>query len=109
MIARTWRAQASPGTADAYAAHFAGSVVPALAALPGHRGAKLLRREVDGRVEFLAVTFWESRAAIEAFAGKDIGRAHVEPQGRAALSAFDDFADHYEVAVTSAGVADKCP
>lgn len=109
MIARIWRAQAAPDKADAYAAHFTGSVVPALTALPGHRGATLLRREVDGRVEFLAITFWESRAAIEAFAGKDVRQAHVEPQGRAALTAFDDFADHYEVAVTSAGATGKYP
>jgi hypothetical protein len=35
---------------------------------------------------------------IEAFAGKDISRSHVEPEGQAALESFDDFADHYEVA-----------
>lgn len=109
MIARTWRGQASPDKADAYAAHFTRSVVPALQALAGHRGATLLRREVEGGVEFLAVTLWESRAAIEAFAGQDIGRAHVEPAARAVLSAFDDFADHYEVTFTSVGAADTCP
>jgi heme-degrading monooxygenase HmoA len=109
MIARTWRARAVPEKADAYAVHFTSSVVPALKSLAGHRGVFLLRREVDGRVEFLAMTLWESRTAIEAFAGKDIGRAHVEPEGRAALSSFDDFANHYEVAFTSVDAADKCP
>jgi heme-degrading monooxygenase HmoA len=109
MIARTWHAQALPEKADAYSAHFNESVVPALKGLPGHRGAFLLRREIDGRVEFMAMTLWESLASIEAFAGKDIGRAHVEPEGRAALSTFDDFANHYEVAVTSFDAADKYP
>ena len=109
MIARTWRAQAVPEKADAYAAHFTSSVVPSLQGLAGHRGALLLRREVDGRIEFLAMTLWESRASIEAFAGKDISRTHVEPEGRAALSSFDDFADHYDVAFTSVDAADKCP
>jgi heme-degrading monooxygenase HmoA len=109
MIARTWHAQASPEKADAYATHFKSAVVPALKSLAGHRGAFLLRREIDGRVEFLAMTLWESRASIEAFAGKDIGRAHVEPEGRAALSTFDDFANHYEVAFTSFDAADKYP
>jgi heme-degrading monooxygenase HmoA len=109
MIARTWHAQASPGSADAYAAHFTGTVVPALKRLAGHRGASLLRREVDGHVEFMALTLWDSRASIEAFAGKDISRAHVEPEGQAALSSFDDFASHYDVAFTSAGAADKYP
>jgi heme-degrading monooxygenase HmoA len=109
MIARTWHARAAHEQADAYAAHFADSVVPSLRSLAGHRGAFLLRRELDGAIEFVAITLWESRASIEAFSGKDISRAHIEPEGRAALSSFDDFADHYDVAFTSADAADKCP
>lgn len=102
MIVRTWRARATPDKVGAYQEHFIGSVVPSLKALDGHRGAWLLRRENEGQVELLALTLWESRASIEAFSGKDIGRAHVEPQGRAVLASFDDFADHYEVAFRSA-------
>jgi heme-degrading monooxygenase HmoA len=98
MIARFWRGQAA--NADTYPRHFAESVAPSLRNLPGHRGAWLLRREVDGKFEFLAMTLWDSREAIEAFAGKDIGRARVEPEGRAVLTDFDDFARHYEVAFT---------
>lgn len=109
MIARTWHARAVLEKAAAYADHFTDTVVPALKSLTGHRGAFLLRREVDGRIEFLAMTLWESHASIEAFAGKDISRAHVEPEGRAALSSFDDFADHYDVAFMSGDAADKCP
>jgi heme-degrading monooxygenase HmoA len=98
MIARIWRGHATVENAPAYAKHFAERVVPALEALPGHRGASLMQREVDGKVEFVALTYWDSRTSIEAFAGSDIGRAHVEPQARAVLLSFDDFADHYEVA-----------
>ncbi len=57
----------------------------------------------------MAMTLWESRASIEAFAGRDIRRAHIEPEGRAALSSFDDFAEHYDVAFTSVDAAGKCP
>lgn len=102
MIARLWHGQAaSAANADAYARHATGTVFPSLKDLGGHRGAWLLRREVDGRTEFLAVTLWESRQAIEAFTGPDIGTAIVEPEGRAALAEFDDFASHYDVAFTS--------
>jgi heme-degrading monooxygenase HmoA len=97
MIARTWRGRATAAHAPAYVKHFTGTVVPQLKALPGHRGAWLMRREVDAEVELVALTLWESRAAIEAFAGKDIDRAHVEPQARAVLQSFDDHAEHYEV------------
>jgi heme-degrading monooxygenase HmoA len=98
MIARTWRGRATPQNAPLYVKHFTETVVPQLKALPGHRGAWLMQREVGGEVELVATTLWESRTSIEAFAGADIGGAHVEPQARAVLSSFDDFADHYEVA-----------
>lgn len=98
MITRLWRGQADAAEADAYFQHVTGTVFPALRDLAGHRGAWLLRREVGSRTEFLAVTLWESRQAIEAFAGRDIDRAIVEPEARAVLIEFDDFASHYEVA-----------
>ncbi|MBV8188102.1 MAG: antibiotic biosynthesis monooxygenase [Alphaproteobacteria bacterium] len=98
MIARLWCGKAaSPANADAYARHVSATVFPSLKEMAGHRGGWLLRREVDGSAEFLALTLWESRRSIEAFTGPDIGKAIVEPQGRAVLSSFDDFADHYEV------------
>jgi heme-degrading monooxygenase HmoA len=100
MIARLWRGKASDdANAEAYARHVSGTVFPSLKELAGHRGAWLLRRDVDDGREFLAVTLWESRQSIEAFSGPDIGKAIVEPHARAVLSEFDDFADHYEVVV----------
>src|SRR5512143_1860097 len=101
MIARLWRGEADAAKADAYFRHVTGTVFPALKDLSGHRGAWLLRREAGDRTEFLAVTLWESRKAIEAFAGRDIDKAIVEPEARAVLAAFDDFATHYAVAVAS--------
>ena len=98
MIIRLWRGQATKANADAYFRHVTGTVFPSLTALAGHRGAWLLRREVDGRTEFLAMTLWDSLEAIQAFSGGDIGTAIVEPEARAVLSEFDDFARHYEVA-----------
>jgi heme-degrading monooxygenase HmoA len=98
MIARTWRGRATAANAPAYLKHFTETVVPQLKTLPGYHGAYLLRRETGGEIELVALTLWESRASIEAFAGQDIGRAHVEPQARAVLTSFDESADHYEVA-----------
>lgn len=47
------------------------------------------------------MTLWDSVDAIKAFAGEDISVAIVEPEGQTALSAYDDFAVHYEVAFTT--------
>src|SRR5262245_56342998 len=98
MIARIWRGEATAADAPAYVRHAAATVFPSLKAIAGHRGAWLLQREVGGRTEFLAVTLWQSRQAIEAFTGPDIEKAVVEPEARAVLADFDDFARHYEVA-----------
>ena len=106
MIARLWRGRAADAAkADAYVRHFTGTVTTELKGLAGHRGAWLLRREVDGGAEFIALTLWESRQSIEAFTGPDISKSVVEPEARAVLSAFDDFATHYDVAFTGGNEA----
>jgi len=102
MIARLWRGRAADtAKADAYVRHFTGTVGAELKGLSGHRGSWLLCREVDGRTEFIALTLWESRQSIEAFTGPDISKSVVEPDARAVLDEFDDFATHYDVAFRS--------
>jgi heme-degrading monooxygenase HmoA len=98
MIVRLWRGQAPNATADTYRKHATRTVFPSLKELAGHRGAWLLRRYVYGQTEFLAMTLWESLDSIRSFSGDDVSTAIVEPEGRAALSSFDNFASHYEVA-----------
>ena len=97
MIARTWRGSATLAKADDYARHFTTTVVPNLTRIAGHKGAYLLRRKTDMGVEFLAVTLWDSIETIRKFSGPDPEVAHVEPEGRAALSEFDEFARNYEI------------
>lgn len=102
MIARLWRGAAEgQENADAYQRHVTATVFPALRDIAGHRGAYLLRRRTDERTEFLTATLWDSIDAIRAFAGADAERAVVEPEARAVLADFDDFARHYEVAYDS--------
>jgi hypothetical protein len=110
MIVRLWRGEAAtPAKAQAYFEHVTGTVFPALKAIAGHVDAWLLRREVGGRTEFLAMKLWTSLEAVKAFSGGDVGVAIVEPEAQAALSDFDDFAKHYEVAFSSSGAADRYP
>ena len=97
MIARTWFARTTPEKADKYQHHFTATVVPNLKAIAGNRGAYLLRRVVDGEVEFAAVTLWDSIDTIRMFAGGNADAAHVEPEGRAALTRFDAFAGNFEI------------
>lgn len=98
MIARLWRGVAHTSVnADVYLRHLTMNVLPSLSAIPGHCGARVLRREDGGHVEFLVLTFWDSMDAIRRFAGENPERAVVEPEARAVLAEYDDFVRHYEV------------
>lgn len=106
MIVRMWRGQAKAANAEAYERFVTAKVFAGLPAIPGHRGAYLLKRDIanGAEVEFVAVTLWESQAAIRGFAGEAIERAVIEPEARAVLSGFDDFVRHFELAhATSCG------
>lgn len=97
MIARTWRGRATKDNAAAYEKHFTTTVAQNLAGIEGNIGAFLLRRTVQGEIEFLAVTLWDSIDTIRQFAGHDVEVAHIEPEGGAALSTFDERASNFEV------------
>ncbi len=105
MIVRTWSATASSAGAESYSRYFAGTLLPQLRMLPGFKGAYLLRRDLgeDGTVELTTHTFWESLAAIRAFAGEDIARSVVEPQAQAMLASFDPTAAHRTVVIDDRG------
>ena len=102
---RTWSARAHAEGATSYTRYFTGTLLPELRKLPGFEGAYLLRRDLDGTgtTELTAHTFWESPAAIRAFAGDDITVAVVEPEARAMLLDFDRTATHRSVAADALG------
>ena len=101
MIVRVWRARAELDRAHLYAAHFIEAVRPRLAALPGCRGAYLLRRVDGAGVEFVVQTLWDSMDAVEQFAGATPDVAVVDDEARAVLTSFDSNVKHYEVLSSS--------
>jgi len=99
MIVRTWCATATSAGAHQYRHYFASTLLPELRKLPGFAGGYLLSRDLDGTVELTTHTFWESPAAIRAFAGEDITNSVVEPEAQPALLNFDRTATHRSVLV----------
>lgn len=97
MIARQWRAWAVPPNDARSVEHFETAVVPHLREIPGCLGAQLLRHQVEGEVELIAISYYESLEAVRAFAGHDLERAVVEPAARAVLARFDERCTHFEV------------
>jgi heme-degrading monooxygenase HmoA/uncharacterized protein YciI len=97
MILRMWRARATVEKSGEYVEHATKKVFPALSAIDGHRGAYLLRRAVDGAIELVVLTLWESMEAVRKFAGVKAEKAVVEPEARTVLTAFDESVIHFEV------------
>ncbi len=97
MIARLWSAHTTPALSDSYLNHFEQMVEPRLRKLSGFLGATVCTRPLPGAVEILVITYWQSFAAIDVFAGADRESAVVAPEAAALLTDFDKRVRHYEV------------
>jgi heme-degrading monooxygenase HmoA len=100
MIARIWRGAVRAEDAATYAAYVQRTGIAGYQGTPGNHGAWLLWRTEGDRAEFITVSFWESREAVEAFAGQDIDTAVFYPGDEQFLIERDLTVNHYEVAGT---------
>ncbi|WP_129793745.1 antibiotic biosynthesis monooxygenase [Sphingosinicella sp. CPCC 101087] len=98
MIERIWRGWIAPEKAERYAQFLRDEFLPGAHSIPGYRGARVLRRERGGEVEFLVVTHFDSLDAIRAFAGEDLEKAHLAEPARALLHRWEARVAHYEIA-----------
>ena len=83
--------------AEAYARFLKERAIPDYQSTQGNRGVYILRRSDGERTHFITLTFWDSCAAIERFAGADIDRAKYYPEDRDFLLEFEPTVTHYEV------------
>ena len=100
MIARIWRGAVRADDAPAYAEYVQRTGIEGYRRSPGNRGAWLLWQVEGDRAEFVTLSFWESRAAIEGFAGQDIEQAVFYPDDDQFLIERDLTVQHYQVADT---------
>lgn len=99
MICRLWRGWTTPEHADAYQRIVHTEVIPGIEArnIPGFRHIDLMRRDLDGEIEFQTLMWFDGLDAIRAFVGEGYSVSHVPPGARAVLKRFDERAAHYEV------------
>ena len=102
MIGRIWHGWTSHDNADAYEELLRMEIFENIAkrSIPGYRGIHLLRRDIEDRVEFVTVMWFDSLEAVQAFAGEDYEVAVVPPKARQLLSRLDEHSAHYQVIVT---------
>ena len=97
MIARTWHGRTKASDAEAYLKYLFDTGMPGYRATPGNKGAWVLRRFEGDICHFTTLTFWESREAIQGFAGRDIEVARYYPEDKKYLLEFEPTVTHYEV------------
>jgi heme-degrading monooxygenase HmoA len=99
MIGRIWTGWTTPQNADAYEALLRTRIFPGIVAraIEGFRRIELLRRDAGEEVEFVTVMWFDTMAAVRAFAGERFETAVVPEAARAVLKRFDATSKHYEV------------
>jgi heme-degrading monooxygenase HmoA len=104
MIVRIWRGVTRAEDSDEYLAYLQRTGLRAYHETPGNRAAFALRRNVNGRGEFLLLTLWVSHEAIAAFAGPDPDRAVFYPDDDRFLIERGERVDHFDVVFASGDV-----
>ncbi len=83
--------------ADEYFHYMKKTGLKDLASTRGNRGVYALRRDKDGRSEFLLVSLWDSLDAISGFAGRDIEKPVYYPEDHRYLLKLERKVVHYQV------------
>jgi heme-degrading monooxygenase HmoA len=100
MIARLWRGLTAQTKSVAYLEYLRKTGERECRATPGNRGVFILRREIDGKAEFLFLSLWESMESIRAFAGSDLEKAVYYPEDAEFLLEMEAGVAHYDVPVS---------
>lgn len=96
MITRIWHGATTVGKADEYLDLMRTIAIPDYRSISGNKGAYALRRIEGDTAHFLMVTFWESEAAIRAFAGESISKAKYYDFDKNFLLELEPSSAHYE-------------
>ena len=98
MLVRMWHGMTRAEDAPEYLRFLEARAVPDYRSVPGNLGVQILHRLEGARAHFLTVTWWESRAALAAFAGENIELAKYYPEDSRYLLEFERTVTHWEAA-----------
>ena len=99
VVAREWRGRVAPARANEYHLYLLGGVAK-LRSTPGCLGVEVMHRDEAGAVQYVVISYWESREAIKAYAGQDIEKPHHLPKDRELLLELPTRVLHYDVTYT---------
>ena len=99
VVALEWKGRVAPARADEYYRYLMEGVMK-IRSIPGSLGVEVMRRSEAGAVEYTVISYWESRKAIEAYAGQDIEKPRHLPRDREFLLELPTRVLHYDVTFT---------
>ncbi|MBX3064526.1 MAG: antibiotic biosynthesis monooxygenase [Anaerolineae bacterium] len=102
MIARLWKGWTPLSNGDAYELLLRDHILPGIHRLAGFQGAYILRQDGETETEFVIVTLFNALDDVRAFAGDSYTTPVIEPEARALLSRFENFASHYDIKLSPA-------
>src|SRR6266545_4335500 len=98
MIARIWHGKTTIAKADAYMdEYFRETGLSDYRSTEGNLGVLVLRRDDGEQADLLMITLWESKDAIQKFAGDDINKARYYPQDNHYFEDLEPKVVHYDV------------
>jgi antibiotic biosynthesis monooxygenase (ABM) superfamily enzyme len=97
MIARMWHGYTKPEDADGYESMLKPELLPGIGKVPGYRGGYVLRRLLEGEVEFVTIMIWDSIDALKAVAGSNYTVSIIPENRLKYLSRHDSHATHFEI------------
>ncbi len=97
MIAREWKCRVPHAQTEGFITYLHQTGLQDSKRTPGFCGAQLLKRPLAEQVELTLITYWDTLAAIQAFAGSDISQARLYPEDWQYELDPDAFVLHYEV------------
>lgn len=97
MIAREWKARLPATEKTGFLNYLNETGVKETSSTPGFKGAQVFVRDTENQIEFTLITYWATLKSIEAFAGKNIGKAKLYPEDCKFKLDPDKFVRHYEV------------
>ena len=97
MIARQWKARCPREQEKAFIKYLYKTGVKDTSSTHGFKGAQILTREVDDKIEVTLLSYWDKLESIKDFAGEDIDVARLYPEDHIYELEADDFVTHYKV------------
>ncbi len=97
MIVRLWRGRVPADRAEEYKAYQEEVGTPGYTKIPGNLGIYMIGRHVGDEYEIAMLTFWDTMASIEAFAGDPVDKAKYYERDFEFLIDPPDKVEHFEV------------